>query len=696
MSHRLVAAALLAGALAAGCGRGSIDPVRGACDYGQVEVGNTCVAVVGRQCDRDGSCLGGSCIVDGDQRYCTTECAADAECPATYVCTVAGDKGYCQKDRGVLPGRCRTGKDCPTCAVCTGGVCRPSQVCVEMICTSDDQCGTCRRCDKGACAPISDCGPACASSFDCLAEEVCTFDYQGGLACLPRTAGAFSAPCSLQSGVQCESNVCLYAEGVGTVYETYCSVRCTDTQHSADCPPGFRCRDYPPFGADQPYCVLPGHDFPEACASGYRCPADLTCRYGPSLDQDRVVSYCADGVPDGRGLGRSCSAELTCRTGICPANGLCTEPCATDNDCPEAYNCMPLKTPQFSGRQLAFEGCLYYTFVKGAPGDLCPGGDDDCDSGICVPGGAGGPLPYCAAACTAATQVCPAGFWCQSDVSGAGRCVYEQYLGGCSSDADCQPGEACASDEATGYRLPACRAIKGDEGTPGAQCAQGASLPCTSGLCLSSDTCSAFCRTADDCPAGDICSFGSINLGTGEEIVIKACFPDPGSLQFCTRDAGCPAADEVCRAFFWSRTGEVRTWCRRADPAWKADAEPCADGSECASGVCLGNAACTSVCAEDTDCGPGEACAVVASYYTETYARPARACRPAPAAGETGQPCTFDAECTSGLCFTGPDSLSFCADRCRDNRDCAASYTVCRIETGYGNICTPADYRPVE
>ena len=90
---------------------------------------------------------------------------------------------------------------------------------------------------------------------------------------------------------------------------------------------------------------------------------------------------------------------------------------------------------------------------------------------------------------------------------------------------------------------------------------------------------------------------------------------------------------------------------------------------------------------------------MVAYYDSNVNARPVMACRPKPPAYpdplQTGQPCASDLECLSGACATNLAS-SFCYDRCRDNFDCLESYTICRIEPGLGNICTPADYRPVE
>ncbi|MBI5524941.1 MAG: hypothetical protein HY897_01260 [Deltaproteobacteria bacterium] len=689
-----------------GCRKpGDLTFSRGACGFGQVEVGSNCVVVTGRPCGQDGYCMGGECITDGDERYCTSVCTADEECPATYLCENAGEKAYCRKDPGAL-GRCRTDDDCGECASCISGHCRESQVCIVVICDGDADCGSCRRCEGGACVPIADCGPACASSWDCLPDEICTFDYQGTLACLPFIAGGFASPCSLVTGLQCESGICLYGEGVGAVYDTYCSSACADTAHSADCPPGYRCRSYPPFGDGNYYCVRPDKDFPEECSSDYGCSAGLICRFGVSRDQQRVVTYCASGVPNGRGLGRACGEAEPCLTGICPDDGICTKPCGLSDDgydlgdCPESYSCTPLKTSQFSDPRFEFNGCLHYSYLKAETGDFCPGGGGDCESGLCLTGGGGGPLPRCSIPCTETSPSCPAYFACDDLPDGSKACRFDVYEGACGADADCGERAACASDESSGSRYPACRTIAGDEGKPAEECKDNASLNCTSGLCLSDGVCSAFCRSGDDCPQGFICDYGSINDGQGNLIIVKACIHDPGSMLFCVHDSGCPAADEVCRAFIWGRTGEVRSWCRKARPDWLLDGVPCKENAECASGLCLGNTACTSLCAADNDCGPDEVCASAAYYDTEVNARPAQACRPKPSSEEgffeTGQACLKDADCLSGKCATGLVGLPFCYERCRDNVDCLESFTICRIEPGYGNICTPADYRPVE
>jgi hypothetical protein len=698
-----IAAAVLFGQ---GCRKpGDLTYSQGICGFGQVEVGSNCVVVTGRPCQADGFCLGGECITDGDEQYCTNLCASDEECPETFICENAGEMAYCRKDPKAL-GRCRSDADCGECASCISGRCRISQVCIITICERDADCGSCRRCEDGACAPIAQCGPACASSWDCLPDEICTFDYQGSLACLPWIAGGFASPCSTVTGLQCESGVCLYGEGVGTVYDTYCSSQCADTAHSTDCPPGYRCRDYPPFDDGNTYCVHPEKDFPENCDSQYQCEHGLVCRYGVSRDQQRITSYCADGVPDGRGLGRACGESEPCLTGICPDDGICTMPCGlTDDgydlgDCPEAYSCARLKTSQFSDPQFEFNGCLHYSYLKAETGDFCPGGNDDCESGLCLADGGGGSLPRCSIACSETSRPCPNYFTCAELPDASHACVFDVFESTCASDGDCAPGEACASDEATGSRNPACRAVKGDEGKPGEACKAGTSLNCTSGLCLEDGICSGFCKSSADCLPGFVCDFGSINDGFGNFIVIKGCIHDPGSMLFCVHDPGCPAGDEVCRAFIWGRTGEIRSWCRELRPDWLSDGAPCKENAECASGVCLANSSCTSLCANDNDCGPGEVCATVAYYDTEINARPVLACRPAPPSEkgflEPGQECAGDGDCASGKCATGLVGLPFCYERCRDNWDCVGSFTVCRNEPRYGNICTPADYRPVE
>jgi hypothetical protein len=621
------------------------------------------------------------------------------DCPLVYICLPIGDRNYCLKDREVLPGRCRSDDDCGKCAICSYGTCRAAFICLEVLCESDSDCGVCRACGLGRCELIDDCGPSCRSSRDCAPGEACTFDYQDKLACLPVTPGSFGAACTNPNGNQCSSGTCLTADGISPYYGSYCSNYCFK---NGDCPSGYECDMYPPYGIKNRFCVRRDERFfPAACTNLDQCrlrDRSLYCRYGVTPDHTAVASYCGEPNKDGLPTGEGCVDDSVCSSGICADRGVCTRPCEPQDetgysaDCPESYFCLG-QTRNLPEVMLTFKGCTSYRYLKGRLGDLCPGGDGDCSSGTCIGGGPGGHLPYCSKECENYTD-CGTRFLCVQ--SGSRKlCLY--VPGGplmtCSSDRDCAPGtQACARIFASPNRIE-CRTAGAGEGNAGDPCA--ADTDCKSLICHPDKRCSAVCENSGDCPAGYICNYAQISDGIGGVITYKNCLPEPGTLLPCSSDRDCPAP-QACRSGISTLTGEVASRCMTNPAGLKPHRAPCADNMECNSGLCLGWKACAPACGSEDDCLTGaEICGSTPYTASADYARPARACRPPYAPGETGSSCTQHSDCTGQMCFSGIDA-GFCTERCRDNTDCLGSLTICRYEDKWGWICTPPDYRPVE
>jgi hypothetical protein len=560
----------------------------------------------------------------------------------------------------------------------------------------------------GTCSLIDKCGPACRSARDCGPGETCSYDYQGSLACLPTVPGSFSAPCTNASGAQCESGVCLYGDGVSDYYGAYCSIYCSLL---SGCPPGYACGEFPPLGKAHRYCIREDAKyFPAACEGPQECvqrDPGLVCRYGITPDGTTMTTYCGTPLKNGQHTGELCVLDIACESGICPDNGRCTNPCESQleshasADCTESYFCLPetKSTPQ---GPITFNGCQTYRLLKGRTGDICPSGNNDCESGLCVTGNERGVQPYCSKPCIYPFDCDRVRYFCLPYQGGWNACQYKE--GGaqllCTSDADCEEGvTACArvmaagTDGGTNSNSIRCNPFDAGKGKAGDPCSLDSD--CRSLICLPNNRCSAMCTSPDDCPAGYSCDFSWLSDGTGGLISFMNCKPSYGSQLPCSRDTDC-AGEEVCRATYSYLTSEIMPVCRLPYVNWKKHHDPCTSNYECESGLCLGSAVCAPLCRNNSDCtADTEECGSVAYVMSDLLAKPVNACRPAQVQGTTGAKCQSDNECLGFMCYKGQDR-SFCTERCLGNGECLGSYTICRYEEGYGYgyICTPADYRP--
>ncbi|MCX7959095.1 MAG: hypothetical protein N3B13_08620, partial [Deltaproteobacteria bacterium] len=319
---------------------------------------------------------------------------------------------------------------------------------------------------------------------------------------------------------------------------------------------------------------------------------------------------------------------------------------------------------------------------------------DECRSSICIKNS---DIPYCSEACANESD-CPQDFVCR-ELNGMSVCLKEVSPCECYCDKDCPVGSFCSLTEEGDKREVKCSIPTGDYSSAGESCIN----PCSSGLCLSeTSTCSAFCRSREDCPSDHVCVFAGLNISLQERKVVKICIPNPGSLYTCIRDEGCPDG-EVCRVFFDKRSGEIEPVCMKLHRDLKNYSEICYSNEECRSGVCLPDSAsdissdfsgrCTRFCATDEDCVSNQICRIVPVYFSPEYAKSARICAPKPDKSAVGQSCSDDPYvCDSGFCANVDNSNSFCTERCRDHFDCVKSLTVCRLIDRIGTICLPVNY----
>lgn len=672
-----------------------IELVRGDCPAGSVKVGKDCFVTVGQMCEKTNDCIGGFCLANYQEKYCTQRCNYDYDCPLGYFCSKVGSDKLCVKSiysRKV----CSKDYECEPCGMCINGLCELSNFCVVTLCESDEDCGSCRICSDGRCIPIDRCGRGCLSNMDCDSSQICDRDYQGRLACIPKSPGETGMYCEGRSfEKECKDGVCLFTDGYAY---SYCSRFCSD---NSDCPYDFYCGIFPTY-PERKVCIKKGTYAPTLCSSSRDCEFNLKCRYSFSYDKSKITTFCGI-LNSGVSSRDSCDRYYECRWGMCGrplycrdyCMSLCTMPCKEDFDCPEGFVCEDMLS---NDGDVPYKGCVHYKDVKKDIGEFCTYSNDECKSSICVKNS---DIPYCSKSCSDNFD-CPSNYVCDI-FEGAKVCQKMVSENQCYKDSDCLEGSFCAYIDEGSNRYIGCKRPEGKYSMAGESCI----YPCASGICISETmTCSAFCVTREDCPAGYICVFAELNLDFNNKTVVKVCLPDPGSLYPCVRSEGCPSG-ETCKIYFDSRSGEIEPVCMKLYSALKGYQDECHSNEECQSGVCLPESnwdinlgyygRCTKFCATDEDCSNQDVCRIVPVYISKEYAKAARVCAPKSGVSSVGRSCKDNPYiCDSGFCANVDLLNAFCTERCRHHFDCVKSLTVCRFVDKIGTICLPITYMQEE
>ncbi|MCB9533324.1 MAG: matrixin family metalloprotease [Myxococcales bacterium] len=236
---------------------------------------------------------------------------------------------------------------------------------------------------------------------------------------------------------------------------------------------------------------------------------------------------------------------------------------------------------------------------------------------------------------------------------------------GCTTSADCDPGQVCTSGECV---QPPC--------TSSGDCAAGLECDTASGDCVVPP-----CRSDADCIGAQICVSGVCILDAD----CPTCLPcdtaddcgggewqcaSDGTTGFCTRiceaASDCPGNSE-CFAI----EGETFAVCLNDDAI---EAGTCYDGFVCTAGVCDGIA-----CPSGQTCDPETGRCVTAG-------------------GADGcivcDPCTAPAQCPGGDCFDFGDG-GLCAIECARDSDCPPNTACLTFGDGGGDsisLCLNADY----
>ncbi|MDW8247149.1 MAG: matrixin family metalloprotease [Sandaracinaceae bacterium] len=366
------------------------------------------------------------------------------------------------------------------------------------------------------------------------------------------------------------------------------------------------------------------------------------------------------------------------RNGICALYPLSTEDCRRTG-CPSGFECVEGRCVRQSGsgevcapcessRECAMGLCLLYPDGRGYCGRSCRS-DADCGSDRCVP-------------IEGAPSQC---------VRIQGRRPSCAPMGGCTSDAQCPPGQRC--DRREGRCVPAP-----PSGRPLGE-------PCTSrDECLSricfAGRCSQSCDWLDprSCPAGFYCNgLATGSCGTG------LCLPgqagSAGLGQPCERHTECetlfcaesrcslpciPGGASSCPEGLRCQAG-LEAGCGSCQPA-KPLGESCETSEDCASRLCAlqgDRSFCTAFCDAEAPCPDGFRCQPIDAMSAVCVAD----------RRSLGEPCTSDAQCASGRCISfasGPR----CAQVCDEFHPCPDGYRCTPVEDASLSVCELAPPPP--
>ena len=477
-----------------------------------------------------------------------TGCQSDTDCAFGQQCLIACPScipgavcppcdGQCA-DVGLPPGACQSDADCKDGMVCAGGFNPTMLIACEPDANGEMNCppkyGTCTHvdppptgcqsdaeCKEGSscqiicapCMPGGDCPPcfgeclpvtttACWTDADCAKGEACVTDS------CDSNADAAGIPCFMAEDGTTNCDGC-----AGTCQAVVEPPSCSS---DLDCKPGY-------------YCTIE------------TCP-DAPCYFDPATGTETCPPCTGSCTPYEDTVGCASDSECAegqlceimcpvCITFPCPCIGTCTDPkpgCESDAECAPGEACIkdvcPLAPCAFDPAtgEAVCPPC-YGTCQGTEPPPYDCQVDSDCASGYCaielctkIACQEGGPCPICLGYCS------------------------EPEPAGCTSDADCGKGQACA------IACPACFAPGGCGPCIGT-CVDVAPAGCVatgcSGQICAAQPMASTCEWKPEyaCYAYANCTSDSVGqCGWQKTPEFVACMDKLNGVGMCNGDAACP------------------------------------------------------------------------------------------------------------------------------------------------------------
>ncbi|MBW1808577.1 MAG: hypothetical protein JRJ87_10320 [Deltaproteobacteria bacterium] len=495
------------------------------------------------------------------------------------------------------PLRCANDADCPAGMVCWNGLCFEE----DVECAMDADCLPHEICENGFC--VVDCNPS---------PEICDG--------IDNDCDGLVDEDDVCGQIQCNDDrdcppweVCL--NGI-------CQPVC-DCLTDADCPVGTLCID----------CLCIEDNCPDADGDGYNVCRDDCNDNDPTVFPgayeacDNIDNDC-DGIVDEGCGGQPCQSSDDCAAGEICWDGICVAMCTNDAEC--------------AAGQVCVNGICQVACIPEA--EVCDGRDNDCDGLV----DEGFDLQNDPSNCGGCGMVCAAGE----------SCVRGVCSGGCTSDEDCPGGMCdngicvytCPDQDQDGYGEGFCGDCNDNDATihPGAaEICDDIDNDCDG---LVDEGCQVYCRSNDECAAGEICYNG---------VCVSPCQADsdcaPGELcenGMCV--AGCTPLQEICDGIDNDCDGLTdEGFDFMSDPMnCGGCGQMCLDGQACVEGVCGGE-----TCSDDRDCDDGN------PYTVDTCLNGFCVHQPF---------CTSDSDCPQGqFCIDGMCMYDPCPDSDNDG------YTTC-------------------
>ncbi len=658
---------------------GTCAPATGVCSNPNKADGAACNDA--NACTQSDTCQAGACTGSNP-----VLCGAPDQCHNAGVCNTM--TGACSNPAKMDGTSCNDTNACTQTDTCQAGTCAGSN---PIVCGALDQCHL-----AGSCAPATGVcsnpnkadGAACSDGNACTQSDTCQTGVCAGSN--PVVCGALDqchdpGTCAPATGVCSnpnKSNGAACNDGNACTQTDSCQAGTCTGSNGIVCTPLDQCHDPGTCNTVTGACTNPSKVNGSACNDGSACTQTDTCLGGTCTGGNPVVCGALD----------QCHVAGTCNA----ATGACSNPnkangagCDDGNACTMGDSCQAGTCSGGSPVVCTAADACHVVGVCNAASGVCsnppaPTGTSCSDGNLCTTND----LCDGAGACSVSTPVsCPATDQCHNPGScnaANGLCSNPPKLDGsvCNDGSACTTSDTCQAGVCTGGSGTVCQPVDqchsagvcngasgscsnpalplgttcddGDPCTFNDQCTatgcRGTSITCTSDACTvrscnNSATCLATPRAAGvACDDGNTCTFNDLCNGSGTCVgTTLSCNSDSCATRACNGSASCTVTP-VLDGTACGGTGNL-----------------CLSGGTCQTGVCSGMTLVT--------CMPLDTCHVAGTCDPSSGA----CSNPPIGNGSTcddGDLCTFNDQCTAGLCH---GTAITCTDDACNTRACDGS-----------------------